>query len=191
MSEQDGYLRMATTDFGWWGWGGTGTEEGNNVFVLEDDAGALNQVGELRGVAPGEQIYAARFMGDVGYLVTFLQTDPLFTLDLSDPSAPTVVGELEVNGYSSYLHPAGADHLLAVGMDADDSGSVLGFQVSLFDISDLSAPTLAFSLSSGASTTATCRTTAAVPTTPGTTAVTAATRPGCGAASSSRTGSTA
>ncbi|NOY28422.1 MAG: hypothetical protein GXP62_21405 [Oligoflexia bacterium] len=148
MSEQDGYLRVATTDINWW-WGdvsGTGTtaaEPANNVFVLQEDAGALTEVGELRGIAPNEQIYAARFMGDVGYLVTYQQTDPLFTLDLSDPTAPAVVGELEVNGYSSYLHPAGDGYLLAVGMDGDSDGSILGFQVSLFDISDPAAPTLA------------------------------------------------
>lgn len=142
MSEQDGYLRIATTDFNWW-WGDSDTTDpANNVFVLQERDGALEQVGELRGIAPGEQIYSARFMGDVGFLVTFEQMDPLFTLDLSDPTAPRIVGELEVTGYSSYLHPAGEDHLLAVGMEGTETGEILGFQVSLFDISNLAAPTL-------------------------------------------------
>lgn len=142
MSEHDGYLRMATTDFGWWG--GTETDvPANNIFVLEEQGGALEKVGELRGIAPNEQIYSARFMGDVGFIVTFEQIDPLFTLDLSDPTAPAIVGELEITGYSSYLHPAGPDHLLAVGMEGTETGEILGFQVSLFDISDLADPTLA------------------------------------------------
>ncbi len=142
MGEQDGYLRIATTDFNWWTGSSDTTDPANNVFVLQEQDGALQQVGELTGIAPGEQIYSARFMGDVGYIVTFEQMDPLFTLDLSDPTAPRIVGELEVSGYSSYLHPAGEDHLLAVGMEGTETGEILGFQVSLFDISDLAAPTL-------------------------------------------------
>lgn len=145
MSEHDGYLRMATTDAGWW-WGDTETEQANHVFVLEDAGGELSTVGHLGGLAPGEQIYAMRFMGEVGYMVTFIQVDPLFTLDLSDPRDPRVVGELKIPGYSSYLHPAGPDHLLAVGMDGTEDGTILGFQVSLFDISDLAKPTLASKL---------------------------------------------
>jgi len=113
----------------------------NNVFVLQEGATGLEQVGALSGIAPGEQIYAARFLGDKGYLVTFLQTDPLFTLDLSDPSNPRQVGELEVPGYSTYLHPTDADHLLAVGM-GDSDGGTSRFQVSLFDVSDMAAPVL-------------------------------------------------
>lgn len=141
MGEHDGYLRMATSDVSWWG-GGT-TDPANHVFVLEDSGGELSTVGHLGDIAPGEQIYAMRFMGDVGYMVTFIQVDPLFTLDLSDPTDPRIVGELKIPGYSSYLHPAGPDHLLAVGMDGEDDGTILGFQVSLFDISDLADPQLA------------------------------------------------
>jgi uncharacterized secreted protein with C-terminal beta-propeller domain len=144
MGEHNGYLRVATTDIDWW-WG-AGTDEetaepANNVFVLESDGTTLNQVGELRGIAPSEQIYASRFIGDRGYLVTFRQIDPLFTLDLSDPTAPEIKGELKIPGYSSYLHPIGDTHLLAVGMDGTMDGQITGFAVSLFDVTDMSNPT--------------------------------------------------
>ncbi len=141
MGEHEGYLRVATTDLGWWG--ETETEPANRVVVLEEQDGVLETVGEVDGIAPNEQIYSCRFMGDVGYMVTFERVDPLFTLDLSDPTDPSVIGELKVTGYSSYLHPAGEDHLLSVGMEADEDGWTTGFAVSLFDISDLSDPTLA------------------------------------------------
>ena len=116
-------------------------EPGNNVFVLELQDDTLVTVGEVRGLAPGEQIYAARFMGDTGYVVTFRQTDPLFVLDLSTPTAPEVVGELHVNGYSGYLHPVDGGYLLAVGMDGTADGTLTGFAVSLFDVRDPTNPT--------------------------------------------------
>ncbi len=170
MSEHDGYLRVATTDTSGWGWGWaedavstdsaeSGTSGGaasgttakaededlpaNNVFVLQSTDGGLEQVGALTGLAPEEQIYAVRFMGDRGYLVTFYQVDPLFTIDLSDPTAPALVGELKVPGYSSYLHPLGDDFLLAIGMDGTEDGAITGLAVSLFDVSDFANPTLA------------------------------------------------
>jgi len=87
-----------------------------------------------------ERIYAVRFIGPVGYVVTFRQTDPLYTLDLSDPSHPRVVGALGLTGYSAYLHPVSATRLIGVGQNADSVGHVLGAQVSLFDVSDLAAP---------------------------------------------------
>jgi uncharacterized secreted protein with C-terminal beta-propeller domain len=145
MGEHDGHLRVATTEFDWW-WGNTDDEEdpGSRITVLADDGqGALTITGLLDGIAPGERIFACRFMADRGYLVTFEQIDPLFTLDLSDPTAPAIVGELEVTGFSSYLHPIGEDHLLAVGMEADPEGVILGLAVSVFDVSDFANPTLA------------------------------------------------
>jgi len=145
MSEYNGYLRVATTEIDWW-WGAvdtTDTEPANLITVLHDDAsGVLRQVGRLDGIAPREQIYAVRFIGDTGYLVTFRQVDPLFTLDLSDPTAPRILGELEVTGFSSYLHPVEGDRLLAVGMEADENGRVIGLAISVFDVSDLSRPSL-------------------------------------------------
>ena len=146
MSEYEGRLRVATTDFGGWWWGPADPDAeppANNVYVLEDDGqGALTTVGHVGGIAPGEQIRAARMIGDKGYLVTFRQTDPLFTLDLSDPTAPTVVGELVMPGFSSYLHPMDDDHLLAVGMQGLDTGELTGLAVSIFDVSDLADPRL-------------------------------------------------
>jgi uncharacterized secreted protein with C-terminal beta-propeller domain len=144
MSEYDGYLRVASTEFDWW-WGSTPEEEqASSVTVLADDGwGHLRQVGHVGGLGPGEQIFAVRFMGPRGYVVTFEQIDPLFTLDLSDPTDPTVVGELEVTGFSSYLHPIGDDWLLAVGQEADEEGRVLGLAVSIFDVRDFADPKLA------------------------------------------------
>jgi hypothetical protein len=81
-----------------------------------------------------------RFIGAAGYVVTFRQTDPLYTLDLSDPTRPRVVGELKITGYSSYLHPAGDGRLIGLGRDADASGRVQGTQVSLFDVTDPAEP---------------------------------------------------
>lgn len=148
MSEYDGYLRVATTDFrNWWGPEEDSDAEpevpANNVFVLDQKQGSLETVGQVRGIAPGEQIFAVRMMGPKGYVVTFEQTDPLFTVDLSDPYQPAVVGELHIPGFSNYLHPMGEDHLLAVGRAGDDEGNLRGVQVQIFDVSDFAHPALA------------------------------------------------
>jgi len=90
----------------------------------------------VSGLGPGEQIYAVRYFGDTAYVVTFRQTDPLYTVDLSDPAAPKVTGELKITGYSAYLHPAGDGRLIGVGQEADETGGVQGAQVSLFDVSN-------------------------------------------------------
>ncbi len=110
------------------------------VTVLQPKDGELVQVGRVDGLGKGQQISAVRMIGDVGYVVTFRRTDPLYTLDLSDPTAPEVVGELEIPGYSAYLHPVGDGLLLGIGQDADDDGRVSGAQVSLFDVSDPAHP---------------------------------------------------
>jgi inhibitor of cysteine peptidase len=123
MDEKDGYLRVATTS----GW----IDTTNDVFVLDSD---LNITGSLEGLALNERIFASRFIGDMLYLVTFRQVDPLFVINLSDPANPRLVGELKVPGFSAYLHPVDANHLIGVGMLA---GSV---KVSLFDISDPENP---------------------------------------------------
>jgi hypothetical protein len=81
-----------------------------------------------------------RMMGELGYMVTFRQTDPLYTLDLSDPNDPKVLGELKINGFSSYIHPLGTDHLLTVGRDAAENGRVRGLHLQIFDVSDLKNP---------------------------------------------------
>jgi beta propeller domain-containing protein len=113
------------------------TSSAVSVLVQRDDR--LLPVGRVDGLGQGERIYSVRFIGPVGYVVTFRQTDPLYTLDLSDPSRPRVVGELKITGFSSYLHPAGDGRLIGVGQDADLDGRVQGTQVSLFDVGNPAA----------------------------------------------------
>ena len=91
--------------------------------VLAPGDGELSGSAASSGLGPGEDIHSVRFLGDVGYVVTFERTDPLYTLDLADPAAPRVTGELEILGYSAYLHPVGDGRLLGVGQDATDDGS--------------------------------------------------------------------
>ena len=106
----------------------------------EDRDGELVEVGSVGGIGQGERIYSVRFIGDVGYVVTFRQTDPLYTIDLSDPTDPVVAGELELLGYSAYLHPVGDGLLLGIGQDATEEGRTTGTQISLFDVSDPANP---------------------------------------------------
>ena len=133
LSELDGRLRAATT-----------REDGSEsrVTVLEDQNGKLVPVGSVGGLGQGQRIYAVRFIGTTGYVVTFRQIDPLYTIDLSVPTAPRVVGQLELEGYSAYLHPVGDGLLLGIGQDASPQGRPLGTQLSLFDVSDPAHPTL-------------------------------------------------
>jgi uncharacterized secreted protein with C-terminal beta-propeller domain len=130
-----GLLRVATTS----GWGDAAS---SGVFVLAATAGGnLRTVGSVRGLAPGERIYSVRFIGDRGYVSTFRQIDPLFVIDLAVPTAPRVVGQLKVPGFSSYLHPLDATRLLGVGRDVDPvSGEVRGLQLSIFDVGDPARP---------------------------------------------------
>jgi len=100
----------------------------------------MRQVGHVGGLGRGERIYSVRFLGPTGYVVTFRQTDPLYTVDLSDPTRPQVRGEVALTGYSAYLHPASDSRLIGIGRQADAQGHVGGTQVSLFDVSDLAAP---------------------------------------------------
>jgi len=132
MDEFDGNFRIATTTGGW-----DRDENENNLYVLDGD---LEIIGKLEGLAEGEQIYSARFMGERAYMVTFRQTDPLFAIDLSDSENPKVIGELKVTGYSGYLHPYDENHLLGIGMEATNEGRTEGVKVSLFDVSDMENP---------------------------------------------------
>jgi uncharacterized secreted protein with C-terminal beta-propeller domain len=106
------------------------------VTVLQLRGGRLVRVGQVAGLGAGETIRAVRFAGPVGYVVTFRQTDPLYTLDLSDPARPALAGELKLPGYSAYLHPLGDGLLLGVGQDASADGTARGVLVSLFDVAD-------------------------------------------------------
>ncbi|MDZ7678878.1 MAG: beta-propeller domain-containing protein [Acidimicrobiales bacterium] len=134
MSEHDGHLRIAVTE------DRNGSDSASSVVVLSRDGETLDEVGRVGDLGVTEQIYAVRFMGDRGYVVTFRQIDPLYTLDLSDPADPKMLGELKIPGFSSYLHPVGQDLLVGVGQDATDDGRVTGSQVSLFDVSDPADP---------------------------------------------------
>jgi len=160
MSESNGDLRVVTM---------SDNQDGSvspvNLTVLRaDGTGVLQTIGELPNEErpafigkPAEQLYASRFLGDRGYLVTFRATDPLYVVDLSDPEDPKLAGELEVEGYSEYLHPIDENYLLGIGMDAvpvsdfgtgrpdfgdgRDGGVVQGVKVSLYNVTDPSAPT--------------------------------------------------
>jgi hypothetical protein len=138
MSEHDGKLRAATTKGAPCGMAQDASE--SMITVLERRGATLAVVGRVGDMGRGERIFSVRYAGDVAYLVTFRQTDPFYTVDLSDPAAPRVVGELKIPGYSSYLHPIGDGLVVGVGQDATDEGRVQGTKVSLFDVSDLAAP---------------------------------------------------
>lgn len=140
MSEWDGHLRVATTT-GETGWGDQSSTE-STVYVLTEQGDGLAVVGSVGGLGKGERIYSVRFAGPVGYVVTFRQVDPLYTVDLSDPAAPELLGELKITGYSAYLHEVADGRLVGVGQAADEQGRTEGLQVSLFDVSDLASPDL-------------------------------------------------
>lgn len=138
LDEYKGSLRVAT-GIGW------GAQAGNTVSVLQEANGKLVVVGQVDGIAPGESIRSVRFDGERGFVVTFKKTDPLFALDLSDPQAPAISGELKIPGFSTYIHLLGANHLLTIGYDAADMGTFAWFQgimLQIFDVSSLTAPTL-------------------------------------------------
>lgn len=139
MGEYNGNLRIGTTRGGWWGEGIS-----NRLAVVAEQDGDLVEKGRIEGLAPGEKIYSMRFDRDRGYMVTFRQTDPLFTFDLSDPQNPRKVGEIKVNGFATYIHIVGQDNnrLLTVGRSADTTGRVTGNKLQLFDVTSLAAPTL-------------------------------------------------
>jgi len=128
-----GLLRVVTSSFG--------RTSSTNMFVLEGDGADLLPAGALTGLAPGETLQSVRFLDDLAYVVTFRRIDPLFAIDLSDPAAPTVIGELEMPGFSTYLHPIDEGHLVGVGYDADPlTGAVRGLKLSLLDVTDPTAP---------------------------------------------------
>jgi hypothetical protein len=119
LSEHDGILRAATTV-------GFGSASESLVTTPRERDGRLERRGEVGGLGRGERIYAVRLIGDEGYVVTFRQTDPLYTLGLSDSASPRVAGELKIPGYSAYLHPVGDHLLLGVGQEATEDGLLPG-----------------------------------------------------------------
>lgn len=147
VSESKGYLRVATTVESYqvkeiwddildrvFGFDTSDHKTTNSLYVLDKK---LKVTGKIEELAEDEQIYSARFMGDTGYFVTFRETDPLFSVDLSDPADPKILGELKISGFSEYLHFYKEDLLLGIGMEADeDTGRTQGMKLSMFDISD-------------------------------------------------------
>ncbi len=136
LSEHDGYLRIVTTTGDFWG-----ERSESQVRVLDTSGSQLREISSVGDIGRGENVQSVRFVGDIGYVVTFRQIDPFYTIDLSDPTNPQILGELKIPGFSSYLHPISDTLVLGVGSDADPAtGRITGAKVSLFDVSDLSAP---------------------------------------------------
>lgn len=133
MNEYDGNLRLVTTTEGW-DKDYTEYNRDNGLYILDKD---MTTIGKIENLAEGEEIKSARFMGDTGYFVTYENTDPLFSVDLSDPENPKITGKLKITGFSEYLHFYGQNRLLGIGWETDpDSGSTEGLKCSMFDISD-------------------------------------------------------
>lgn len=143
MDEYNGYFRIATTEGS--AWDNQGNSK-NHLFIFDSN---LKKVGEVSDLAKGERIYSVRFMGDKAYIVTFKETDPLFVIDVSEPSKPKVLGELKIPGFSNYLHPLGKNHLIGIGYDTgqlvdpqtkEPFTVTKGMKISLFDVSDFANP---------------------------------------------------
>ncbi len=141
LSEYQGVLRVVSTEApAWISSDGTAGSTESFLTTLRPDDGALKQLGRVGGLGKGERVYAVRFVGATAYVVTFKQVDPLFTVDLSDPTQPRVLGRLDLPGYSAYLHPISSGLLLGIGQGVDGNGRPTGTQLSLFDVSDLRHP---------------------------------------------------
>jgi len=136
-SEHDGCLRLVVGN----------RSRGSSVIVLEQDGEQLTEIGRLDGLAPGEHLYSVRFTDTRAFFVTFVKVDPLFVVDLSDHTSPTLLGELKVPGFSDHIEILDENHLLTVGCDATNPGGrgwtlFGGLQVSIFDVSDPTQPRL-------------------------------------------------
>ena len=138
MDESGDYFRVATTSQFWTQ---NSNIQYNNVYVLDSD---LKIAGKLEKIAPDERIYSTRFIGNRLYMVTFKRMDPLFVIDLRDPSKPEVLGQLKIPGFSDYLHPYDENHIIGVGKETAENEwggvSIKGVKVSLFDVSDVNNP---------------------------------------------------
>jgi uncharacterized secreted protein with C-terminal beta-propeller domain len=134
MDEKDGYLRIATTSEN-----KKGTDV-NNLYVLDEN---LKVVGKVTGFAKDESIQAVRYIDDKAYVITYEQTDPLFIIDLSNPTAPEITGSVKITGFSSLLVPVDENTLLGIGYSTEETElgeATNGIKFALFDISDSSAP---------------------------------------------------
>ncbi len=129
INESGNELRVLTTL-----WDSDARANTNQLFILDQN---LNPEGSIKNIAQGEQIYAARYFGDLVYFITYRNMDPLFVADLSDSKNPKILGELEITGYSDYLHPWGEDKLLGIGYETDPKNSSReGIKLVMFDISN-------------------------------------------------------
>ena len=140
LSENAGILRVVSTDAPAW-FSTSDSTTASSLTTLRLNPGELDQVGRVGNLGKGDRVYAVRFVGSTAYVVTFKQVDPLYTIDVSDPTRPQVLGELELPGYSAYLHPIGSDLLLGIGEEVGANNEPTGTQFSLFDVSDLRHPT--------------------------------------------------
>jgi hypothetical protein len=151
LDQKDGRVRVTTTEQRS---GGSAPSDGrqnevSHVFVLQNEAGNLAIHGDAGEIAPGEQLYATRYIGDKAYVVTWHVTDPLFVVDLADPAHPTVLGQLQIPGFSEYMHPLDDTHLLTIGRETDmtghqhtNGGYWYGIAIQIFDVTDPLHPTL-------------------------------------------------
>ncbi len=143
MDEKGDTFRVATTKDESWISENNTIKSSNQLYVLNKD---LAVVGSVEGIAPGEQIYSVRFLGDRAYIVTFKKTDPLFVIDLNDARKPTILGQLKIPGYSDYLHPFADGYLLGFGKEATEDAKggdfawYQGMKVALFDVRDPANP---------------------------------------------------
>lgn len=129
INEQSGKLRVLTTSQD-----SVNGEDTNNLYLFDKN---LSLTGKIEGLAQGEEIYAARYLGNMAYFVTYRNTDPLFAVDLSDDRNPKVRGELKISGFSEYLHFWGDDKLIGIGYETDEkTGEHTGIKITMFDISD-------------------------------------------------------
>ena len=152
LSEHEGIVRVAVTSGQWARWWMENPEPMSSSVVTfshgvigNQSHMALIEVGRVDNIAPEERIWSARFDGDRCYLVTFRQTDPLWVIDLSDETNPVILGELEIPGVSTYIHPLSRDHLLTIGMGPGIDGLGLDWsntRLSLFNISDPTTPSV-------------------------------------------------
>ena len=144
MDEYNGNLRIATTNNKW------NDKSTNELYILDEN---LKQIGKLENLAKGEQIYSVRFVGKIGYVVTFKEVDPLFVVDLSDPAEPKIKGKLKIPGYSSYLHPYDETHIIGIGYNTKSNGyggiTNSSMKISMFDVSDMENPKEIFSTNIG------------------------------------------
>lgn len=140
LDERSGALRIVTTH--------DGSDDNNwitsaGLYALKAQGSELTTVGKLDGLAQSERVYAVRFLEDKAYIVTFRQIDPLFVLDVADPTTPKLLGELKIPGFSEYMHPLGEHHLLTIGRSASDTGRVGNLALQIFDVTNPVSPSLA------------------------------------------------